>query len=484
MKRRHEPPASGVRSASSLAIGVTAAFVTAVALVFGGGTGRELWGDLAVELASLVLIVLLVMSRDSLVRHTGAWSLVLLVCILALPLLQLVPLPASIWPMLPGRADVAAAFGAIDVPIPVEPISLTPGNTLNAVFCLLPPAALFLATATGREPFDRLVGFTILAVLAASLLLGLAQIVQGPASELRFFAETNRENAVGFFANRNHNAAFAYAAALLCAPLVVSRTPRRRAPLAGVLALLFLMFASVFLTGSRAGLALATLAALVLLVATLNRKEGRQSSRFLLPGLIAAFVVVALATGALDVLGRFSARDITADARWTIARTALEGLRTFFPVGSGFGAFETTYLAFERLETLQAGLVNHAHDDWLELVYEGGVPALGLLLAFLVWLGSRTVNHLRSGGSGGPLPLCALAAVVLVLLHSTVDYPLRTVAVASVFARSPSSSFGATRSPPPRSPGCRSTCRDWRRERRRSPPRSIVWRAAWRSPGR
>ena len=40
--------------------------------------------------------------------------------------------------------------------------------------------------------------------------MGLLQIAQGQQSDLRFFEITNPEDAVGFFANRNHFAALLY----------------------------------------------------------------------------------------------------------------------------------------------------------------------------------------------------------------------------------------------------------------------------------
>ncbi len=52
---------------------------------------------------------------------------------------------------------------------------------------------------------------------AGSALLGLLQLANGPGSSLYFYEETNRTEAVGFFANRNHFAAMIYCITVMAA---------------------------------------------------------------------------------------------------------------------------------------------------------------------------------------------------------------------------------------------------------------------------
>jgi len=63
----------------------------------------------------------------------------------------------------------------------------------------------------------RLLSACMLAVGAVSVVLGFGQVAEGPASPLRFFANTNPSEAVGFFPNRNHFAALLYVMILLAA---------------------------------------------------------------------------------------------------------------------------------------------------------------------------------------------------------------------------------------------------------------------------
>ena len=111
----------------------------------------------------------------------------------------------------------------------------------------------------------------------------------------------------------------------------------------------------------------------------------------------------------------------------------------FLPTGSGFGTFAAIYRLFEPPALLRPFHANHAHNEPLELVLEGGLPALLLILAVLGWLAARTVALWRAPPQdGGALDLAlaraATVAVWLLLAHSLVDYPLRTTAPMGLFA--------------------------------------------------
>ena len=82
-------------------------FVVTLAMLFGGG-GNQGWSDALVQLAALPLLAwaLFKLSPSQLDRH-GQWAIVLLCAILAWPLLQLIPMPPTLWSALPGRGEIA-----------------------------------------------------------------------------------------------------------------------------------------------------------------------------------------------------------------------------------------------------------------------------------------------------------------------------------------------------------------------------------------
>jgi O-antigen ligase len=77
--------------------------------------------------------------------------------------------------------------------------------------------------------------------------------------------------------------------------------------------------------------------------------------------------------------------------------------------------------------------VNHVHSDWIEIVLETGIFGLALLLAFLAWWTSRAIAIWRAS-EPDHFARAATIASAAVIAHSLVDYPLRTAAIAAMFA--------------------------------------------------
>jgi O-antigen ligase len=77
---------------------------------------------------------------------------------------------------------------------------------------------------------------------------------------------------------------------------------------------------------------------------------------------------------------------------------------------------------------------NHAHNDYVEAVLELGAAGLLLILAFLFWWGRRAYSAWSRDFEGAALARAGSVMVGVVLSHSIVDYPIRTAAIAAVFA--------------------------------------------------
>ncbi len=104
-----------------------------------------------------------------------------------------------------------------------------------------------------------------------------------------------------------------------------------------------------------------------------------------------------------------------------------------FPVfGSGYGTFDYVE-PLTRTGGEDAGYrYEHAHNDYLEALLEGGLVRLGLSLlavALVYWLGVRAFLR-GAGGPDGALALGALFGFTTVVLHSFVDFGLHIPAIA------------------------------------------------------
>jgi O-antigen ligase len=194
------------------------------------------------------------------------------------------------------------------------------------------------------------------------------------------------------------------------------------------------------LTVSRAGAVLAVIGSLAAL-AMAWRAQGHATSRGLVATGIAIFAgFVVFVQFALSGLLDRAATSALNDLRFEIAKTTIVAGGVFQPLGSGFGTFVPVYELFEGNSTLNPSYINHAHNDWLELWLEGGWPAIVLVLAFLWWLGVgvRRAWQSRDRDAARPFdrfaPQAASITIILLMLHSLVDYPLRTTALSTLFA--------------------------------------------------
>lgn len=434
--------------------GITAAVagLMLLALVLGGGTRQGLGPDFALQLLALPLLgVALARVLAMPWRHEWRWPLALLGLVALLPLVQLLPMPPALWTRLPGRAGVADGFAVAGMALPWMPLSLSPEATARSAAFLLPPAAVFLAVLQVDEKGRRVLslGLVLFALLAVTL--GLAQLMGGAQSPLYFHEITNRSSSVGFFANRNHHAALLYAlmpvAAAWAIGMLYDQRPGRVLAVVLCITVGVLLMLGLGMAGSRAGLLMAMLAGLGVLAMAWRSGDARRTRAaqlVLAAGLVGVVLVVQF--GLIGILQRLE-RDPMDDYRFQIAEVAAVAARAHAPVGAGLGSFVPVYAAHEPAEVMLGAYVNHAHNDWLELWVEAGVPGLALAAAFTawwLWAGMRVWRN-RAGRAGrasrrfssaldAGIARGAWLSIGLLMLHSTLDYPLRTTALACLLA--------------------------------------------------
>lgn len=410
----------------------------ALALLVGGASRQEVF---APELVSLAAIPLIGLSVWRLRDRAGAdlrLPLGILAALLALPLLQLIPLPYGLWTGLPGRDLVTGALGDAGVAPGWAPISLSPARTWSAFLALLPATAMFLAVLTlAAEPRRRAM-LVVIAAGAVSVVVGALQLAGGPDSPLRVYEITNRAAAVGFFSNRNHLASLLICVVVLAAAWGARAALRRPAAfgqLAAALLVIVLAAIGAGMTGSRAGLVLllpaGVGAALLAWRAGVARGRGKLALGVLAAGFVAALLIVQLSFG--DTIARLQG-GFAEDVRVTAAGVGWEAAKAFAPFGSGFGSFVPAYKIFEGPESVINTYINHAHDDWLEVLIEGGLPAALVMAVFLVWFGLTAWKLWRSDAADATPGRAGSLVVLLLLIHSALDYPLRTPAMMVVFA--------------------------------------------------
>lgn len=419
-------------------VAIAAAVLLVFCFAFGGASQNHALRLALVELVSLPLLVL----ASSRVLAAGSWrehrfSLLLLAALVALPLIQLIPLPPALWSGLPSRDQMVIALRLAGLEPGWAPLSMNPDRTWGSTLALAPPAAMFLAVlCLSQLQRSRLVQICIAAAVGG-VLLGAAQLASG-GDGLYLWNWTGAGSITGFFANRNHLASFL----LVVLPFAIvtgAATLRRRARKGAALwfGALFAGLVVVALAAirSRAGISLFPPVMMIsLLAAWIAAGRGRPGPGLLvMVGAVGAALTAVVLLALPPILARFDQE--TPEIRFERWPLVAETAQTYLPLGSGIGSFDAVYRSVEPLKDLDGTFFNQAHNEYLETWLEAGWPGIALILAFFIWYARRSWSAWKAPPSrDGDMQRAASIGIGVLLLHSVGDYPLRTVALAAVFA--------------------------------------------------
>lgn len=439
-----KPQLSASSAAWTARESVLAVAMLAFALVLGGGGTPAPRAELAVECVAALIAMLWLLSGSPATTYQrvprSAWLLTAVVA--AIPIIQLIPLPPVLWQSLPGRAIEREALSLIDLDATWRSWSLAPNRTFSALLSLGPPLLLLLLTATlNHQARLRLVA-TLAVIGLLSIVIGALQLTADDASPLRFYGVTTPQ-LTGFQANHNSTAdllliALIASTVVLRATVEQRRLPNNRALVLGIAGGVNSLFViGTVLTASRMGiilLPLALFASFWILRPWLPiSRQVLAGSALILAGLALVGLLLARDNAVISaVVARF---DFSGELRPQLWQDGLFVVRQHFPFGVGMGNFMPALIADERLEAVRPFLPNRAHNDFIELAAEAGLLGIAALAGSSWLLGRAAWSALRSSSPGRPGQAAFAAAALLILaLHSLVDYPLRSMSLACLAA--------------------------------------------------
>ena len=201
--------------------------------------------------------------------------------------------------------------------------------------------------------------------------------------------------------------------------------------------LITLLTLGVVLTASRAGIGLLVIAltAALVILRPPARLNLRQTGTIVGGALVLCLVIVILLQDNA-VIGRTVHRfNSMRDARPEMWHLALAVARDHLPWGTGMGSFVPVFMAAERLDMVEVYYANRAHQDYVELAIEAGLPGVvwgGWILALL----SVAARNALRQGQGVPRGhiICAISSLCVIALHSLLDYPLRFMSLSCLAA--------------------------------------------------
>ena len=418
---------SAIGSRTSSAIFLIVCVLPLLTTVLFGGVDNTTWILISILWALVILLWIMESWRRGEVVVGRHRLQIPLLGMLALSLIQLLPL---------GSVDEIVGSLSLNA---ANAVSFDPVSTRFFLSRLIVYVVFFAACLTFIRSEKRLQKIIIIIVIFGSSMAFLAILLRLANPEgIYGIRETPQAVPFGPFVNQHHFASFMQMTGGVTLGFILGNSVSRDKKILLVIALV-LMGAAAMLTGSRGGaLGLMAMASFAVLLSfatggsVRRRSAGRRSvwipiaagAAFLLL-MVSAVVFVGGEDSFLRGIGMTDTSDDVTSGRahfWGI------GLKMFLDhpiLGVGFDAFG---VAFTRYDTW-SGLfrVEQAHNEYLQVLAEGGILAFLCLIAFIYLLFRSGLRTVRTGsGIVREASIGALAGCVGILVHSIFDFPLRT----------------------------------------------------------
>ena len=279
-------------------------------------------------------------------------------------------------------------------------------------------------------------------------ILGLMQSFTSP-TKVYWFRELNQSTAFGPFINRHHFAGYMELTIALPLGLLFAGTVERDKKLLYVF-IAGLMGVALVMTTSRGGIISLVAEILFLVVVSgIGKKQSRSRRTKPKPnplrGLavragLAAALMVGLFFAVLLLGGEFSIyrfidtvnTDNPTSGRAHFWAVTLDIIKSYPFIGTGLGSFGVVYTQYDTRNGLFR--LEQAHNDYLQVLSDGGIIGAALALAFVVVLfylalkRAKSQDNFRRG-----VALASLSGCFAVLVHSFFDFTLHTTSNALLF---------------------------------------------------
>jgi len=377
------------------------------------------------------------------------WFVMLL---LLIPLLQIIPLPASWLRVLsPTRAAHLGQAGAvIGLGLFPNTLSYVPLNTLfqGLFWAFLAGFALLLRGALEDRRTRIWYCNLLLAIGTLEACYGLLQVL---IPSLGVLGDTAASSgfARGTFINRDHYAAYLgllwplLLGYVMSFPQAGADASRRRHANIQVMReqtrhkqilfgfLIGLILLALFFSASRGAILSSMVAATLFVVLSGTRR------RAALAAVAGCWLVMLVYGGILgfdEIVARFNTLDTGAEGRFQIWREAWIQVSDHPLTGTGLGSFHEVYRIYQG-HLPETMYTRHAHNDYLQLAAEIGLPAgIGVMLMIWACWWRSALRVFRTRFACRPeqryVAAGALAGTAAVLLHSWLEFNWQMAAIA------------------------------------------------------
>jgi len=312
-------------------------------------------------------------------------------------------------------------------------------RTIYELVRLLALVAVFLLASYGLQG-EKLRKYFLVCVLGIGFLEALYGLLSFASGEqlLGFYwlQDITLGRVSGTFLNNNHFAGYMEMATLagfgLAAGVSVSDPRERLAKRVIIIMACAITLTGLVLSVSR-GSWISFLFGCALLVPLYSWKKRPPFARAALFILLLLVVAGAFVAGSeMDILQRrvkkmvrvYEDDQLTRVSRMSIWKSSVDMIKDDPVMGKGWGTYERAFPAYRKAGWLRTA--RFAHNDYLQIAAEAGIPGLLFFLAFIFMLFKKGIESLTKG-QGGPMQRTlpgVLAALGAILAHGLVDFNL------------------------------------------------------------
>lgn len=391
-----------------------------------------------------------------LIRTPFNYFILFFVCI---AVMQVIPLPVSII-----RCFFPSAFKvysmAFDKLAGFFSISLYSHATFVYLWKFIAYAVVFLLTINlaNSKYMIRWIVITIIGVGFFESIYGILQCLSGHQHIWGYKKIWYTEWVTGTYINRNHLAgylemAMPMAFGMLVYLMIKGESTHKKKKIKRVrdifihfdqsdpyrskrcllIFIVIIMALALILSGSRGGM-LAIAVSFILMNLLLVAKHKVRRCAIISLAISSLILFYGLYVGMDVTFERFQKLEDDSSGRFNLTRASMDLVREFPLLGTGLGTFEHMFRK-EQFSELSF-IVDHAHNDWLELWVETGIVGLLGAVCALIWCITHFVSlwlRRHSGFSLG-IGIGGIGAIISISLHSLTDFNMHIPANALTFA--------------------------------------------------
>jgi O-antigen ligase len=203
---------------------------------------------------------------------------------------------------------------------------------------------------------------------------------------------------------------------------VLMRPSRRLVIAAGMF---FLCLTAMFMTASRAGTVLSLVAMVIAFWAYFRRDIAQAQLAVLALPIAAVIVFVLFGIFGASVGSRFDTEGVFDSSRVETYKSTFRMIADHPWYGTGLGTFLWNFPAYRSSDASMIGIWDRAHNSWLELASDMGVPLAGAVITGWIVMLTVLVRGILRRKRDLAVPAAGLAAGLLAVTHSLVDFSLQ-----------------------------------------------------------